>query len=97
MSQRLKYQRNGRDVVSAEFDFEAMCRVNDNHSAEQSGGILRICSGAVEYLFEKAGESADAAAPEDMARMCREIWDMYAEAMTPPKKSQAAKTEEAAS
>lgn len=81
MKQTISVVKEDKTVVSRPFDFEAMCLVDDAHSAAKRPGILRMCRPAVEYMFdgtEAGGEFIKTLDPGAMAALCLEVWDMYA-------------------
>ena len=81
MKQTISVVKEDKTVVSRPFDFEAMCLVDDAHSAAKRPGILRMCRPAVEYMFdgtEAGGEFIKTLDPKEMAALCLEVWDMYA-------------------
>ncbi len=83
LKKTLSFTADGREYISKPFDFEAMCLVNDNHIAGKRQGPLRMCRDALEYMFDGviAGGTLEAADISVIARLCMEVWDMYAEAL----------------
>lgn len=80
MKSTLTFTKNKKKYISKEFDFEAMCCINDVAFRNQDAGELRMCAGAVDYMFD--GTGAPDMAPATKARLCREVWLMYLEALT---------------
>ncbi len=84
MQRVLSFTDNKKKYISKAWDFEAMCRVQEIHVKRETDSIGRICSGAVDYLFEGTQATQDIidANPADKMRMCREVWTWYLEDMT---------------
>lgn len=80
MKSTLTFTKNKKKYISKEFDFEAMCRINDIAFHNQQAGNLRMCAGAVEYMFD--GTGAPDMTPATKSRLCNEVWQMYIEALT---------------
>lgn len=84
MQKTLSFTLNKKKYVSRPFDFEAFCKVNEKHIAEGDRGIYRCTEEAVSYLFEGTEATDDvlkSADTVDMAKMCKKVWDFYAEAL----------------
>lgn len=84
MDHVLSFTINKKKYVSKVFDFEAFCLINDKHIEQDAKSVYRICEPAVRYMFEDTEADKDvmaAVSPAVMARLCREVWDMYTEAL----------------
>lgn len=84
MDHVLSFTIDKKKYVSKPFDFEAFCLVNDKHIEKDAKSIYRICADAVKYMFdgtEATGDMIGALEPGEYARLCREVWDMYADAL----------------
>lgn len=83
MQNVLSFENDGKKYVSKPFDFETMCLINDRHG-EDGVGIMRMTAGAVNYMFEGTEATEDIIsklAPSVRSRLCREVWNMYTEAI----------------
>ncbi len=84
MNNTLSFTLDKKKYTSKPFDFEAFCLVNDKHIEKDAKSVYRICSDAVGYMFDgtdAAGDVLAALAPGEYAKLCREVWDMYADAL----------------
>lgn len=78
MQTTLTFEHEGKKYVSKQFDFEAMCLINDHHG-DEGFGVFRMTADAVDYMFRET-EGADVVKklPNGVrARLCREAWGMY--------------------
>ncbi len=83
MQNVLSFQQSNKKYVSKPFDFEALCLVNDKHG-DEGVGVMRMTSDAVNYMFEgteATDEVINKLSPSTRARLCKEVWQMYLEAL----------------
>lgn len=89
MQHILDFTAGDKKYISKPFDFEALCIINDEHIGSEKKGPIRICSGAVDYLFEGTEATQDiinSLEPGIRASMCMKAWEFYAEAISSKKK-----------
>lgn len=82
MQTTLSFKHEGKTYTSKQFDFEALCLINDKHG-DDNKGVFRMTADAVDYMFresEGAGIIKELS-PAVRARLCREAWEMYADAI----------------
>ena len=85
MQHTLTFEQDKKKYVSKPFDFEAMCMINDAHASEDKDGILSVCRGAVDYLFEGTEATQDIIDDMDYAehtQMCLTLWKFYLDALS---------------
>lgn len=84
MQKTISFTHKDEKYISKPFDFKALCLVNEKHVQNfQSAAML--CSDALDYLFE--GTDADnsvleAIPPAKRLELCREVWDLYIDALS---------------
>lgn len=84
----ISFVKNKKTYISKPFDFEAMCLINDEFFRSEKAGNLRMCNGAVDYLFDGTEATADvmkSISVSTRTRLCTELWHMYMEALTSSK------------
>ena len=85
MQHTLTFEQDKKKYVSKPFDFEAMCMINDAHARGDKNGILPVCRGAVDYLFEGTEATQDIIDGMDVkehAKMCLTLWDFYIDVLS---------------
>ncbi|MGN0181021.1 MAG: hypothetical protein ACI4DP_01175 [Candidatus Ornithomonoglobus sp.] len=78
MQNTLTAQHNGKTVVSKEFDFEAMCLIDDHLGTNE--GVLHATKDAVSYMFRETVLTEDAIEKlpfKERRRLCHEAWKIY--------------------
>ncbi|MDD6484887.1 MAG: hypothetical protein PUF72_10040 [Clostridiales bacterium] len=88
MQHVLSFKVGDNKYVSKTFDFEALCLINDAHICGSGQGPMRICSAAVDYMFEGTDATPEIIAGLDAferARLCSRLWDFYTEAISQKK------------
>lgn len=84
MQNTLTFTQNKKKYVSKPFDFEAFCLVNEAHINSDDvkrASIYRICTAAVDYMFEGTDATQDIIdelSPGARAKLCAAVWGMYA-------------------
>lgn len=89
MQHILDFTKENKKYISKPFDFEALCLVNDAHISGAEKGPVRICSGAVDYMFEGTEATQEIIDGLDLStrvELCMRIWSFYAEALNSKKK-----------
>ena len=84
MQHTLTFEQDNKKYVSKPFDFEAMCMINDMINSEKEQGILSVCRGAVDYLFEGTEATQDIVDGMDVkehVNMCLTLWEFYRDAL----------------
>lgn len=91
MQRVLTFTVNKKKYISKPWDFEALCRVQEIHTAKTTNSLGRLCGSAVDHLFEGTEATQDIldTAVADKMRMCREVWTWYLEDMNSLKNSEA--------
>lgn len=79
MQRVLTFKVGNKKYISKPWDFEALCRVQEEHIKKETDSIGRIAGGAVDYLFEGTEATQDIlnAATVEKMRMCREVFGWY--------------------
>lgn len=82
MKTTLTFEHEGKTYVSKQFDFETLCLINDHHG-DEGIGVIRMTADAVDYMFRETEGAAliTKLSPGTRARLCREAWDIYADAI----------------
>ena len=96
MAQRvLTFTVNKKKYVSKPWDFEALCRVQEEQIKQETNSVGRICSNAVDYLFEGTEATQDIldAATAAKMSMCRKVWEWYLEDMSAVKNAETPEAE----
>ena len=91
MQKTLSFTLDKKKYVSNIFDFEAFCKINDNHLKDENISIYRCCKEALEYMFEGTEATEDIlkkVSPAIMVKQCRKLWDMYLEAVKEASKNE---------
>lgn len=70
---RLKYQ----EIKSEEWDFEALCLVDEEKRNSENFSILRDCKKAVDYLFRNVEDFKPT--PADYVKWTSEVFSWYLE------------------
>jgi hypothetical protein len=80
----LKFKHKNTEYKSKEWDFKAMCIVNEKHCDDNVKGPLMACSDAVDYMFDgtDGADLLNEIAPGVRARLCTQIWEMYLKELT---------------
>lgn len=78
--QVLTVEKDGQQISSKPFDFEAMCLINDIHSHNADQGTLRMGARAVSHLFEGTGvtdEDIEKLSVQKRTAMSLQVWNWY--------------------
>ena len=84
MQNTLNFTLDKKKYVSKPFDFESMCLINDMINSKGEHGVLRVCRGALDYLFEGTEATQDIIENMDYAersQMCLTLFDFYLDAL----------------
>ena len=79
---RLNFGFKGTEYESKEFDFKAMCLVNEGHNDEKRNCPLMMCEPAVEYLFSEDLGVLEKLPLNQRCKLCTDCWDIYIAELT---------------
>ena len=75
---KLSFKHGGKKY-EGEFDFKALCIVNEKHNDPEIKGPIMTCSDAVDFMFKDA--PLEELSPGKRANLCLECWQAYTEAL----------------
>lgn len=90
MQYTLTFTVDKKKYISKPFDFEALCRVNDE-CVKDNATILRCGYKAVEYMFEGTEATEDILKrlpPSKAVNLSKKAWIFYTEAMEEASKNE---------
>lgn len=80
----LSFKYKTKVYTSKEFDWKAMCLVNEGHNDESKKGVFSMCDAAVNYLFEDTDGAAvlDSIPLGARGKLCSDAWEIYIKEIT---------------